>query len=80
MNRHFATVLVLLSLTSCGVVGPPVPPENVGVALTVERQKQRDAREAQQREAEPATEEVAPDSAMQGQDVDLPPLRPVGTR
>lgn len=55
-------------------------PETVGVALTIEQQKQREAREARQREAESGTEDVGPDPTMQGQDVNLPPLRPVGTR
>ena len=62
-------------LVSCGVVGAPIPPENVGVAVTIERQK-RDALDPQQREAEVAES----DPALQGQDVNLPPLRPVGTR
>ncbi len=62
-------------LVSCGVVGAPIPPENVGVAATIERQK-RDALDPQQREAEAAES----DPALQGQDVNLPPLRPVGTR
>jgi len=66
--------------TSCGVVGPPVAPENVGVALTIEQQKQRDASGAQEREAATAAEGADPDPAAQDQDVDLPPLRPVGTR
>lgn len=76
-NRSVVTAL-FLALTACGVVGPPVPPETVGVASTVERQKQRDAAEAQKREAEAAA--AAAEPALQGQDVDLPPLRPVGTR
>jgi len=55
-------------LVSCGVMGPPVPPEDVGVAPIIERQKARDVLDAQ------------PIMEPQGQDVDLPPLRPVGTR
>lgn len=65
---------------SCGTVGAPVAPENVGVAITIEQQKKRDAVEAQQREAAAQTETVEPDPATQGQDVNLPPLRPVGGR
>jgi hypothetical protein len=67
-------------LVSCGTVGAPVAPENVGVALTIEQQKQREAREAQRQAAESGAEDVGPDPTMQGQDVNLPPLRPVGTR
>ena len=69
-------------LVGCGVVGPPVPPENVGVAPTIERQKKVEALEEKQREAAAAAEsvELPPDPMLQGQDVNLPPLRPVGTR
>jgi hypothetical protein len=62
-------------VVSCGVVGPPIPPENVGVAPTVERQKKQDELEAKR-----AAEGAATDPALQDQDVNLPPLRPVGTR
>jgi hypothetical protein len=69
-------------LVACGVVGPPVPPENVGVNPTIERQKKLEALEEKQREAAAAAESVEPppDAMLQGQDVNLPPLRPVGTR
>ena len=74
--RSLAVVLVLGLVAACGVVGPPMAPEDVGVSRTVEFQKRRDALEAQQREA--AESQAA--SEPQGQDVDLPPVRPFGTR
>lgn len=69
-------------LVGCGIVGPPVPPESVGVNPTIERQKNLEALEEKQREAAAAAEsaEPPPDPMLQGQDVNLPPLRPVGTR
>jgi len=69
-------------LVACGVVGAPVPPESVGVNPTIERQKKLEALEEKQREASPATEstEPQPDPMLEGQDVNLPPLQPVGTR
>jgi hypothetical protein len=69
-------------LVGCGVVGPPVPPESVGVNPTIERQKKLEALEEKQREAAAAAESVEPppEPMLQGQDVNLPPLRPVGTR
>ncbi len=69
-------------LVACGAVGSPVPPENVGVNPTIERQKKLEALEEKQREAEAAAEstEPPPDPMLQGQDVNLPPLRPVGER
>jgi hypothetical protein len=69
-------------LMGCGTVGAPIPPENVGVNLTIERQKKLELLEEKQREAEAEVEsaEPQPDSTLQGQDVNLPPLQPVGTR
>ena len=69
-------------LVGCGAVGPPVPPESVGVNPTIERQKKLELLEEKQREAAAAAEstEPQPDPMLQGQDVNLPPLRPVGTR
>ena len=69
-------------LMACGAVGPPIPPENVGVSPTIERQKKLEALEEKQREAAAAAEsaEPQPDPMLQGQDVNLPPLQPVGTR
>lgn len=69
-------------LVACGVVGSPVPPENVGVNPTIERQKKLESLEEKQREAAAAAEstESQPDPLLQGQDVNLPPLQPVGTR
>ena len=69
-------------LVACGVVGPPVAPENVGVNPIIERQKKLEALEEKQREAAEEAESVEPqpDPMLQGQDVNLPPLQPVGTR
>jgi hypothetical protein len=69
-------------LVACGVVGSPVPPESVGVNPTIERQKMLEALEEKQREgaAEAESTEPQPDILLQGQDVNLPPLQPVGTR
>jgi hypothetical protein len=61
---------------ACGVIGSPIPPEDVGVAPLIERQNKMDAMDAKQREAA----ELQPTLESQGQDVNLPPLRPVGTR
>ena len=68
-------------LVACGVVGSPVPPEDVGVTPTITRQKLQHEREErrQQPAMEGATQEVT-EPALPGTDVELPPLRPVGTR
>ncbi len=70
------------TLAACGAVGAPIPPENVGVTPIIERQKRLEALQEKQREAAVAAEGVEPqaDPLLQGQDVDLPTLQPVGTR
>jgi hypothetical protein len=70
------------TLVACGTVGAPIPPEDVGVTPTIERQKRVEALQEKQREAAmtPDTTEPQRDPLLQGEDVDLPPLQPVGTR
>ena len=70
------------TLAACGAVGAPIPPENVDVTPIIERQKRLEALQEKQREAAVAAEGVEPqsDPLLQGQDVDLPTLQPVGTR
>lgn len=72
-------VLLLMSV-GCGAVGSPIPPERVGVNATIERQKTLESLEEQRRKDATVLESTEPDSALQGQDVNLPPLQPVGTR
>ena len=69
-------------LVGCGAVGSPIPPENVGVNATIERQKTSESIAETRRKATEAAEstEPEPDSPLQGQDINLPPLQPVGTR
>lgn len=62
---------------ACGVIGSPIPPEDVGVAPIIQRQKELDALDAAKTQEE---EEAPVVLEPQGQDVDLPPLHPVGTR
>ena len=75
-------VVVIGMLVGCGAVGAPIPPESVGVTPTIERQKKLEALQMKQREAVMPADgiEPQPDPLLQGQDVDLPALQPVGTR
>lgn len=74
--------VILGTLVACGSVGAPIPPENVGVTPTIERQKQLDALDEKQREAAAAAESTQPqpDPMLPGQDIDLPPVQPLGNR
>ena len=79
----FLPLWVALSVIGgCGIVGPPIAPENVGVAPIIERQKKQHAQQAGQdrRVSESAKGEVPELVEPRGQDEELPPLRPVGTR
>jgi predicted small lipoprotein YifL len=74
--KAMLVVFAVLSSAACGVIGSPIPPEEVGVAPVIERQQRLDALEAAKKEAV----ESQPVAEPQGQDVELPDLRPVGTR
>jgi predicted small lipoprotein YifL len=80
--RSIAVGVMIGASAACGAVGPLVPPESIGVNSTIERQKELEAIEEKRRGAAAATEstESQPDLMLQGQDVNLPPLQPVGTR
>ena len=56
----------------CGVVGPPLPPEEIGIeAKRLKQQK------ASQPEGPPEEGAIAP---IDEEKIDLPPLQPVGTQ
>ena len=73
--KVFALACAVCVLVGCGTIGSPIPPEDVGLAPLIERQKRQDALDKK-----PDAEESQTLMEPQGQDVDLPPLRPVGTR
>ena len=41
-GRAVGSVLIVLGLGGCGVLGGPIPPEDVGVAPVIERQLKRE--------------------------------------
>lgn len=77
-----AGLILLTVVAACGVVGPPIPPEDVGVNPTISRQK---AQLQKTGTTQPTDNAAAPAVVIEpvepkGQDEELPPLRPVGTR
>ncbi len=74
--KRLAVIVSTGLLVGCGVVGSPVPPDLIGVAPTIEKQKRQQAREAERE----AAESGEPVSVHDTHDLDLPPSRPVGTR
>ena len=76
------SLTVLTVVTACGVVGAPIAPENVGVNPTIAKQKAQLQQSGTVQPAGPAAGTPAPVEPVEpkGQDEELPPLRPVGTR
>ncbi|RMH33557.1 MAG: hypothetical protein D6690_11420 [Nitrospirae bacterium] len=66
-------ICVLWSSGGCGVVGPPIPPEDVGIEAKMREQASQHPTPAQTTESDTATD-------LETEPVSLPPLRPVGER
>ena len=66
-------LVFMIFLMGCGAVGPPIPPENVGIEAKVRKQQQDKAKK------EGA---VSEDSAasIEEETVELPTFYPIGTR
>jgi hypothetical protein len=65
--------LVLVGCGGCGAIGPPIPPEDVGIAAKLLREEKRAAEEDRKRKTQ-EPEKIPED------EVTLPPLRPIGER
>ncbi len=71
-------------MSQCGVVGSPIPPEDVGVTPIIERQKRRDANRLDA-QVQAAPSQAAPLSDQElmmepAESLPVPPLRQMGTR
>jgi len=72
LHFRFIPVILCLSLgTACGQVSAPIPPEDVGIEAKVRKQQK------QIQEQEKPTDDEVP---IEEESVELPPLRPIGTR
>ena len=60
---------MLFFVGSCGVVAPPIPPEDIGIEAKIRAQKK--AREGETRNTEKTTVPLGEES------VPLPPLQPI---
>lgn len=75
-NRFIMSLGFLALLTfpmGCGAVGPPIPPENVGIEAKIRKQ---------QRSTTQANGGTSEDPAISGEEetIELPALYPIGTR
>jgi hypothetical protein len=69
----FGMMALFLSPIGCGAVGPPIPPEEVGIEAKVRKQQQDQARN----EGMPAEDQMTTPAE---ETVELPALYPIGTR
>jgi len=65
-------ILVMGSAQGCGVVGPPLPPEDIGIEAKIRSQKQ-----AETHTTENGEQQVVP---LDQEDVTLPPIQPLGAQ
>ena len=74
--------LFAVLITGCGTIGPPIAPEDVGVAPLIERQKQLQAQPTEPGQAPLDRNQTESPESLEpvGQDQELPSLRPVGGR
>jgi len=63
---------MICTVQGCGVVGPPLPPEDIGIEAKIQSQKQ-----AAENQAENNESSIVP---LGEEDVTLPPLQPLGAQ
>lgn len=82
MRRAWAGLLCLGLLAGCGRPGFPVPPDDYGVGLRMQQERQKEAQAAKEQEArEAAAKQKADEGIVTPPDeVTLPDMRPVGGR
>jgi predicted small lipoprotein YifL len=64
---------LLTFLMGCGAVGPPIPPEDVGIEAKIRKQQQSRGQENVRASEDPATLD-------EEETVELPTFYPIGTR
>ena len=69
----FGMMALFLSQVGCGAVGPPIPPEDVGIEAKLRKQQQDQAR----KEGMPADDQTTTPAE---EAVELPAMYPIGTR
>lgn len=67
----FGMMALLLSPIGCGAVGPPIPPEEVGIEAKIRKQRQDQASKTSTTE-----DQISPVE----EPVELPTFYPIGTR
>jgi predicted small lipoprotein YifL len=73
------TFLLALWLAGCGNVGPPIPPESIGVAAKLKKEQLKKEQE-KAAPGEPGREGQPPEAPVPPEEEALPEFRPIGTR
>ncbi len=68
----FGMMALLISPIGCGAVGPPIPPEEVGIEAKIRKQRQDQA----SKERSTTEDQISPVE----EPVELPTFYPIGTR
>lgn len=68
----FGMMALLFSPIGCGAVGPPIPPEEVGIEAKIRKQRQDQA----SKERSTTEDQISPVE----EPVELPTFYPIGTR
>ena len=68
--KAFTLCLILIGFVGCGAVGPLIAPEDIGIEKKLKQQQNRSKVQPQDPQLVPLDED----------EVELPPLRPIGTR
>jgi predicted small lipoprotein YifL len=64
---------LLMFLMGCGAIGPPIPPEDVGIEAKIRKQQQATTQDKGIASEDPAT-------SVEEETVELPVFYPIGTR
>lgn len=82
MTRHAWIGLLLLGLLAgCGRPGFPVPPDDYGIGLRMQQERQKEEQARKEQEARAAAKQRADEGIVTPPDeVILPDMRPVGGR
>jgi predicted small lipoprotein YifL len=85
---YSVATLMLVTTAACGVLGPPVPPEDVGINPVIERQLRREGllapsqvvRGTASRPSAPGLVTIQENAIPLGDPLPVPPTRSMGTR